>query len=384
VGINSLDSDGFPHDEFSSHPTSRNRGKADEQSAVSEPFGRRPDPILSSWLTVPNTDVRTSSGRKQQPFLAEQLFASSFVPLTQTSSGATLYGPFHINVSHVRPRQPLRAIILTSIRDVGVQENVGQFERSGDPKTYTKGTLETALEACQDDRLGGFLEIVGIITDDREKDLAGTDFVAHPSTVGRWILPRDMRTSNGTLASDITFNIPSTFRSLPLSDVTGRSELKRAFEGAVFQLFEHTQADVIISDHFLARIDYLLRPDAFNLSGRVLNTHPGITRADHPYPCLGNRPYDLARLHAKGWHQSDDKKLTRVPVHTWAGATFHIVTHEIDRGPVLCDAELTPVSPNDSDISFARKMYQTSKYHAFIDGIRHYASSFYPLVAEPR
>ena len=86
------------------------------------------------------------------------------------------------------------------------------------------------------------------------------------------------------------------------------------------------------------------------------------------------------RLHAQGLKQLPDNTVVAVDPCNMAGASFHLVTAGIDRGPVLCDGELTQVSPDDSDIDVARKLYKTSKYHVFIDGLRHYASNIYPLI----
>lgn len=309
----------------------------------------------------------------------ESLFHQKLCPIGKTESGAVLYGPGGRELTNTPPSRPLKIAFLTSIRDVGIEEHVGKRADAGNPKSYVKGTIETALDAVKDDRLGRFAEVVAIITDDLSSDLRKGDYVADPRRGGAWIFPRYLRNSKGELATSLTVNVPSTFRALPLKDVEGRKAQKIDFETKIFKILCETGADILLSDHFLARIEYLIRPDSFGMLGRVLNTHPGIIRPDHPYPCLGKATYDHMRLHAQGLRRLTDKSVVRVPVCDLAGASFHFITAGIDRGPVLCDAELTRISPTDSDATVARKLYETSKYHAFIEGVRHYASNIFPM-----
>lgn len=300
--------------------------------------------------------------------------------MLKCESGVTLYTLPGQSVNLTPPSRPLKVAFLTSIRDVGVGEAVGRVTYSGKSRSYIKGTIETALDAVKDDRLGQFAEVVAVITDDLEKDLQWSDYVADPKLSGRWITPRDARNQTGDRISSITVNIPSDFRALPLSEREARLERKLQFEAAVYRVLVESGADILLSDHFLARIDYLISSSHFGLLGKVLNTHPGITRADHPYATVGRYPYDLMRLHAQGLKQLPDNTVVAVDPCNMAGASFHLVTAGIDRGPVLCDGELTQVSPDDSDIDVARKLYKTSKYHVFIEGLRHYASNIYPLI----
>lgn len=314
--------------------------------------------------------------------ITTSLFKQDLAPVARTESGAILYAPQGRELRNTPPTRPLKIAILTSIRDVGLEEHVGKISQPGNPASYVKGTIETALEAVNDDRLGHYAEVVAIITDDLKSDLKRGDYVADPNQHGAWIFPKDLRNRNGELATSLTVNVPSTFRALPLKDVEGRHARKVEFESNVFRILRETGADILLSDHFLARIDYLIRPDYFNMLGRVLNTHPGIIRPDHPYTCLGKLPYDQMRLHAQGLRLMPDKSVAQVPPCDLAGATFHFITAGIDRGPVLCDAELTRILPTDSDVTVARKLYETSKYHAFIEGVRHYASNIFPMFGE--
>ena len=349
----------------------------DSDSPIANGRSPKPPPVLTSASF--SRSGRELVEKHRATLITKALFEDALPPIAKTESGATLYGPPGGHLSHAPPDRPLKIAILTSIRDVGLEEHVGQVVEPGNPDSYVKGTVETALEAVQDHRLGDYAEIVAIITDDLKRDLKKGDYVADPSQPGAWIFPRDIRNKNGELATSLTVNIPSSFRSLPMKDIEGRQTRKVEFESKLFKILEETGADILLSDHFLARIEYLIDPNYFKMLGRVLNTHPGIIRPDHPYTCLGKATYDHMRLHAQGLRRISDKSIVRVPEHDLAGASFHFITAGIDRGPVLCDAELTRISPRDSDITVARKLYETSKYHAFIEGVRHYASNIFPL-----
>lgn len=257
---------------------------------------------------------------------------------------------------------------------------MGRLGSPGEPSSYVRGTIEAALEAVKDDRLGSFAEVVAIVTDDMQKDLAGTGYTADPSQPGAWIFPRHVRNGRGELAAACTINIPSTFRTMPKADVAGRREQKFEFETKVHEVFRQSGADILISDHYMARIDFLIQQEYQGLLGRVLNTHPGITRPGYQYRTLGGNPYDLMRLHSQGFSRLGDDSLLPVPPHDRGGASFHFITAGIDLGPVLCDGELTQISASDSDDVIAQKLYRSSKYHVFLDGLRHFASNFFPLV----
>lgn len=308
------------------------------------------------------------------------LMAERLLPLRELPSGVTIYGPDGMEPQRRLPERPVKVAILTSIRDVGVEEGVGRCWEPGRRETYLKGTIETALEAVNDDRLGDFVEIVAIITDDMGRDLRGSSYVASPNHDGTWIFPRELRNRGGELATSLTVNIPSTFRALPRLDIPGRLEEKAHFESQILAIMQQSGADILVSDHFLARIQFLIDPDFHGLLGRVLNTHPGITREDHPYSCRGKSPDEVALQHLRGERVLEDGTTIKVRPHRWAGASFHFVTPTIDAGPVLCDGELTKLSVTDTSRDISRKIYATSKEPVFIEGLRHYVVNVFPEI----
>jgi len=334
------------------------------------PNGRNPDsPLFGALMPL------FERPKTVYAFMAERL-----LPIQELPSGVTIYGPEGLSSDRRSPERPLKVAILTSIRDVGVEEGVGVCWQPGRPETYLKGTIETALEAIKDARLGDVAEIVAIITDDMGKDLRGSSYVASPDLEGSWIFPRDLRIGSGELASSLTVNIPSSFRPLPRWDIPGRLDGKADFEAKILQVMQQSGADILISDHFLARIQFLIDPDFHGLLGRVLNTHPGITRDDHPYPCRGKSPDEVALRHLRGERVLEDGTTIKIRPHSKAEASFHFVTPTIDAGPVLCDGELTELTPSDTSRDITRKVYATSKEPVFIEGLRHYAVNVFPEI----
>lgn len=273
----------------------------------------------------------------------------------------------------VNGRRPemLRAAIITSLRDL-IVEGVGKrreglFRETG----YVKGTLEYAIEQTTRGKLAHFLEIALVIVDDTERDMAKLDNVLplRPTREMPWVHPLDMRNRGGDSIISVTRSIPSSYRLLPLADKEGRATAKKHFEDRVRGAMEAHDAQILISDHFLCRIQHLIDPRYHNLSGRVLNTHPGISDRRHRFRTPGNTPYADAIERARG---------ERGPVHGRTGASFHIIDDEIDTGPVIFDAECTPVYADDEWPDLCVRNYPLSKNLAFVEGARHYVTHVYP------
>ena len=344
---------------------------------------------FSLILPVPHNDWHSNElvvpACSADTLLNQQLSQCCHQSFTKLYSRQELswYGPKGTELSDLPRERPLRVLFLTSIRDVGKSEGVGKTWPSKSGRShYLKGTIEAALEASRGGSLQDEIEIAGIITDDMERDLRGSDFVAHPSQPGLWIFPRSLRDTQDELATSLVMNIPSDFRALPLTAREERTEAKMRFEKSVYDTMQAVGADVIISDHFLAKIDYLIDDAHFGLFGRVLNTHPGITRKDHPYRCLGVDTDILAWHHARGERLLDGGKIVSVKPHSKTGASFHVVSEKIDDGPVLCDGELTPIFCSDTPEEIGRRLYSTSKNLIFIEGVKHFARNIFPAVDE--
>jgi folate-dependent phosphoribosylglycinamide formyltransferase PurN len=278
------------------------------------------------------------------------------------------------------PQERLRVALITSVRDL-VAERVGQHVPSPDGAgLYVKGTLERAIDELRGGYLARYVQLVAIITDDLEKDLHPKGYPLMPTKGQPWIHPLSLRIDGRTLARDLYWHIPSRHRLLKLSDRERRAEQKYEFENKVRSILLSTDADVLLSDHFIGRIEYLIREDCHRLFGRVLNTHPGITHAAHPFKTRGLTPYQDAIAHARGYRVNPGTGACEplAAPHGRAGSSFHVIDRDFDTGPVLCDTEATPVHPDDEWLTLAARNYHRSKPLAFRHGLMHYTAHVWP------
>jgi folate-dependent phosphoribosylglycinamide formyltransferase PurN len=274
---------------------------------------------------------------------------------------------------------------------VGRDERVGKLravksKHGGREVNRTVGTIETVLQqSLPGGELDGYVEVAGVVSDDMPRDFKfpgsrqRSNYVADPQEKGHWIFDRELTLPDGSRAVDACKNIPSDFRACSLRDFKERAKRKFYFESSVHDFFKDTNADVILSDHYMAKIEYLFDKEHFGLAGRVLNTHPGITHRENPFRTLGSNPYVAMRDHAQG-RAKVNGEYVEVEPHKIGGASFHFLTPSIDGGAVLCDAETTPVCPGESDTTLAARLYQRSKRDVVLAGLKYYASSVFPYV----
>ena len=257
----------------------------------------------------------------------------------------------------VWPKRPLNILFLTSVRDVVGDDQNGQIVETSNGSRYMMGVPEATLIHSQPGEiLHGLVKVVGLIADDTGKDAAKWNISPMPGE--RWIA-RHWALDTGAM------NIPSNFRSLPLSDEAGRIQQKTEFESNIRTTMEFWEADVLVSDHYMARIDFLF-PPALQF-GRILNIHPAPTLEGHEFCFRGERPTLAALAMAE---------ITNREVYT--GATLHIVDPQIDHGPVVAFAADTRVYPGESSVSLRYRNYQTSKIPVFVAGLRHYVLNIFP------
>lgn len=293
--------------------------------------------------------------------------------------GINFYQPEGLPFHCTQPLKPLRALILTSIRDVGRDEGVGQNHFVNGKERYLMGTTEAIIRACNSGHLSPYIEIAGIITDDTPEDLKNCSYPVAPEDGRQWIHPLDLKLTDGSHVIDITRNIPSAFRRLNRADLYTRQQQKLLFESAVFQAMRDCDADIILSDHFMAKIEYLIDSNSFGLYGRVVNVHPGITNPNMPFQDIGKDSDILAIKRAQGLRfdpNTGDFKSVKPTYLT--GATFHVVGPDIDTGPVLADACTTVVRNDDSSSNVIFRNYRFSKNRVAVSGLAHYAAHIYP------
>jgi folate-dependent phosphoribosylglycinamide formyltransferase PurN len=274
----------------------------------------------------------------------------------------------------IPPDRPLNLMFLTSIRDVGGCDRNGQVLRTPQGLRYMQGAVERVVKETLP---GGALEqdirVVGVVTDDMQRDLERT---AYPTTYHHgklWIHPGTLQNTDGSLVAnpksveepETTLNIPSNFRALPGNAKEERAEGKLDFERRIAILMDERNVDVLLSDHYMARIEYLIR-DAWEKFGRVLNIHPAVTLAGHPDAFPGKTPTQDAI----------DRACSGVRTRT--GATLHIIDPLIDHGPVLAYTAETPVFPEDKPELLRLRNYGEAKLPVLIAGLRHYVRRIFP------
>ncbi|MEK7137629.1 MAG: formyltransferase family protein, partial [Patescibacteria group bacterium] len=159
--------------------------------------------------------------------------------------------------------------------------------------------------------------------------------------------------------------IPSDFRSLPLGDTDNRACRKEKFEQQVLQLMKQRNTDVLISDHYMARIAYMIQ-NGYRKFGKVLNIHPAITQTGDPYCFRGPTP------------TQDAIDRARADGHARTGATLHFINEVIDDGPQISFVSGTPVYPHDRPQHLRYRNYQAAKLPLLVAGLRHYICNIYP------
>jgi hypothetical protein len=289
-------------------------------------------------------------------------------PPNHGNHGIQLYGNPSASNSNGRPHEPVGIMFLTSVRDTGGDDLNGGTVKVSEGYRYMLGVVEhTINQTRRGNRLHGILRVAGIVTDDLPRDMRSLPYPVRPESGKPWIHPLNLRTEEGELVAgqDFTHWVPSDFRSLPLDATDERAERKEAFEQRVLELARQHGADVIVSDHYMARIAYMIN-EAYGRYGRVLNIHPAITRPDHPCRFPGKTPTRDALTQARSGQP------------TYTGATLHLIDPEIDHGPIIADIAETPVTPTDQPMDLRYRNYQYGKLPLFIAGMRHYIRQIYP------
>lgn len=261
---------------------------------------------------------------------------------------------------------PVRIAFLTSIRDVGGDDRVGQMVGTKNGPKYMQGVIECAIrESLRGGALHDFVRVVLIITDDRPKDVEPHGYDVLPVEGKKWIFPLGLQCDDlGMPARWLVENMPSEFRSSPKADPL-RAEAKCEFERKVLELMRRTGAEVLISDHYMAKIEHLINGE-FGLYGRILNIHPAVTNRDCPFCFRGFSP------------TADALRMARSGRVTRTGATLHLVNEEFDAGPIIEWAAPTPVYASDTPEELRWRNYQLAKLPVFIRGLQKYVHETLP------
>lgn len=265
-----------------------------------------------------------------------------------------------------RLKKPIRILVLTSIRDVGGDDRNGLIVMTKDGPKYMMGVVEHAVLQCHfGGALHDFCEIAGVVTDDTEKGLLGSGYPLVPTEGMQWIHPLDLEDHHGVRIADITFHRPSLFRALPLEAVAERREAKKEYEAQIVALMKELGAEVLVSDHYMAKIEHLVN-GTFRLYGRVVNIHPAVTIHGDPYCFRGKTPTADAIARAQSGKE------------TRTGATLHLVNEKIDDGPIVHWAAPTPVYADDTPQELRWRNYRMAKLPVFSEGMRIYVNDVLP------
>lgn len=284
-------------------------------------------------------------------------------------SEITFYADWKLKQRHSAITRLLNVVFLTSVRDVGTDDRNGTMVETEYGLRYMEGVIEMTVRETHPLRgvLGRLVRVVGVITDDCEKDMRDSSYSLLPNPGNDWIYPYDLTTPEEELVRDMTYNIPSSFRQLPLEEKGQRRVLKYEFEMNVLQKMRELQGDILVSDHYMARLDHLYRDPS--LWGRVVNIHPAPT-VEGPFCLRGKTP------------TADAIAIARSGIPTRTGATLHFINAIIDGGPPIAFIDDTPVFPDDQPQWLRYRNYTHAKLPLFISGLAYYARSIYPYLNE--
>lgn len=175
----------------------------------------------------------------------------------------------------------------------------------------------------------------------------GSNFSAIAAAIGRGELDAEVR----LLASDIA--------SAPVLEIARKAGVeavhipysradRRAFETGVERLFAERGVQLVILAGFMR----LITPDFIrNLRGRILNIHPSLLPS------------------FKGLHAQRQALDYGVKV---SGCTVHVVTEEMDAGPIL-GQRAVPVLPGDTEETLSSRIL-AEEHRLFPACIRDYAT----------
>lgn len=296
-----------------------------------------------------------------------------------TEQNFVYYGDPRLLQRNIVGTRPLNVVFLTSVRDTGTCDRNGTVVETGNGPRYMEGIIERTVRETHPlwqgpsglvyaGTLAGVVRVVGVITDDTKKDMKDSSYSVLPEPGRDWIYPLMLSTPDGQLVRDMTYNIPSSFRLLPLRATEERRQLKYEFEAKVLQKMRELGGDILVSDHYMARLDFL--PQNLSLYGRVLNIHPAVTVEGHPYCFRGKTP------------TADAIAQARRGILTKTGATLHIINEVIDEGPPIAYIANTPVFPTDEPQWLRYRNYNLGKLPLFVQGLAHYAGAIHPYLNE--
>lgn len=264
-----------------------------------------------------------------------------------------------------------KLVYIWSLRNAAA-DKAGQDIAYKSGARYMKSVLESLVEALNETALGDQYSLEKVIYDDdagsgtdREK-LKEYGFAYEPGK--RWFYPPDLRVQ-GKRVNDLLLAIPSTYRREPL-DAPGRAANKSRFEKHLLDTLVALKADIVVLDGLLIILDELVRPGA-PFYRKIVNIHPGVTRADSPYERRGAYATLDALYGARGKKVVNWKTMETVAVEPLylTGASFHYVDNGIDSGEVIHDVLNTEIDKDDTILELRWNNFNRSLFPALNEGL---------------
>ena len=256
---------------------------------------------------------------------------------------------------------------ITSSRELALDEKVGSIVINPNNREnygYREGNLESLARRIKDRRteFAQRFNLTAIIVDD-------DDYQYNMAWQQAEIWPRDMlvpiRLEDGDLTTRVTLeNITLRIPSYPWKNLRRlegeaievfrerKSSAKAEYEMKILDYLRFINVDLIVSDSYMT----FFGPTLLNTyGGRILNIHPAILKDDDPNKLPGPFPTRDAFTRAVyGYIIIDDKKVgipegrqiqveyegqprtaVSVPRNNVTGVTVHVVTEDVDEGPVV-------------------------------------------------
>ena len=264
-----------------------------------------------------------------------------------------------------------KLVYIWSLRNAAA-DRAGQEVAYKNGARYMKSVLEYLVEALNQTELGDMYSLEKVIYDDdadsavdREK-LRDYGFSYEPGK--RWFYPPELSVQ-GQPVNELLLAIPSAYRQLGMH-APERAAGKSAFEKKLLDTLVELEADIVVLDGLLIILDELVRPGSL-FERRIVNIHPGITRADSPYERRGAYA-TLDALHgARGKKVVNWQTMEMVPVTPlyMTGASFHYVDNGIDSGEVIHDVLKTEIDKEDTILELRWNNFNRSLFPALHEGL---------------
>jgi folate-dependent phosphoribosylglycinamide formyltransferase PurN len=259
-----------------------------------------------------------------------------------------------------------KLVYIWSLRNAAA-DKAGQSIPYKGGERYMKSPLEYLAEVLDTTALGDAYSLEAVINDDDDTSPRDREQLRDYGEGRHWYFPRHL-TVQGKRMTSLLRTIASTYRQLPLAS-EARPAGKRAFEAKLQHALQDLEADVVVLDGLLVILDELVRPGA-RFERKIVNIHPGITRAESPYQRRGAYA-TLDALHAARGEQVDwqTRKITKIPPLYLTGASFHYVDNGVDSGEVIHELLATRIEPDDTIFELRWNNFHNSLFPALHQGL---------------